>query len=150
MCDSWSLTAGKGENILDFYSMRVLSASSPSQAPINTENSQHIRQSWQLNTKRLPRTSLLHPPPGSSILVFTSLNPPAGLQDGVWAGETSIAVYYTLAKGAHLLCLVLSTLTPPISFLLFISMAPWKLVIFTLSWSCLSRGSKKAPVMRIL
>ena len=100
--------------------------------------------------KRVLKSSLLHPPPGSSILVLTSLFPPAGLQDGIWAGETSIPVYYTLSKGAHLLCLILSTRTPPISFLLFISIAPWKLVIFTLSWSCLSRGSKKAPVMRIL
>ena len=37
--------------------------------------------------------------------------------------------------------LVLSTLTPPISFLLFISMGPLKLVMLTLSWSCLSKGS---------
>ena len=50
----------------------------------------------------------------------------------------------------HLLYLVLSTLTPPISFLLFIRTGPLKLVMFTLSCSCLSKGSEKEPVVRIL
>ena len=116
--------------------------STPASCPDHTDLIERI--------KRLLKSSLLHPPPGSSILVLTSLFPPAGLQDGVWAGETSKPVHHTLAKGAHLRCLVLSTRTPPISFRLFMSTAPLKLVMLTLSWSCLSRGSKKAPVTRIL
>ena len=43
-----------------------------------------------MKIKGLKRTSSLHPPPGSSILVFTSLFPPAGLQDGVGQGRPPI------------------------------------------------------------
>ena len=37
--------------------------------------------------KRVLKSSLLHPPPGSSILVLSSLFPPAGLQVGVGQGR---------------------------------------------------------------
>ena len=44
----------------------------------------------------------------------------------------------------HLLYLVLSTLTPPISFLLFIRTGPLKLVMFALSCSCLRKSLRSA------
>ena len=65
--------------------------------------------------------------------------PPCWLAGWRWAGETSILGGHQLPP--HLMYLVLSTLTPPISFLLFISMGPLNDVMLTLSWSCLSKGS---------
>ena len=84
----------------------------------------------------------LHPPPGSSILVSTAFHPPAGLQDGVRQGRPPSCFNLPLQLPPHLLYLVLSTRTPPISFLLFIRIGPLKLVMFTLSCNCLSKGSE--------
>ena len=55
------------------------------------------------------------------------------------AGGTSILAAYW--SPPHLLYCILSTLKPPISFLLFIRSGPLKFEIFTLSINCLSRGS---------
>ena len=46
----------------------------------------------------------------------------------------------------HLRYCILSTLTPPISLLLFMRTGPLKFWIWILSMICLSRGSLKAPV----
>ena len=50
----------------------------------------------------------------------------------------------------HLRYCILSTLTPPISLLLFMSTGPLKFWIWILSMICLSRGSLNAPVTLML
>ena len=50
----------------------------------------------------------------------------------------------------HLRYCILSTLTPPISVLLFIKTGPLKFWIWILSMICLSRGSLKVPVTLML
>ena len=50
----------------------------------------------------------------------------------------------------HLRYCILSTLTPPISLLLFMRTGPLKFWIWILSMICLSRGSLKAPVTLML
>ena len=99
------------------------------------------KETWQEDCVKIKKLVRNPPPPTSPRLLLPGvdhLSPPCCLAGWRQAGETS-SMHQMFP---HLLYLVLSTLTPPISFLLFIRIGPWKLVMFTLSCSCLSKGSE--------
>ena len=95
--------------------------------------------------------ALLQPPPGSSCQVVHLLSAP---QLACWitkGGGTSSLVYnsywYSYWFPPHLLYCILSSLTPPISFLLFIRIWPLKFSMLTRSVTCLSRLFECRPVI---
>ena len=91
-----------------------------------------------VETKNFPTAPSTPPTPSRLLLPGYSppLRPPAGLQVGKGWGDLHPR---TLQSPPPLLYCILSTRTPPISFLLFIKICPPKFSIFTLSVNCLSR-----------
>ena len=93
---------------------------------------------------------LLHLPFHQEFLLLRSLDviDPLSFIYGVWWTSLSAPIYPYCPP--HLLYCVLSTLMPPISFLLFMIAGPEKFSMFTRSLTCLSRQFGCEPVTFIL
>ena len=93
-------------------------------------------------TMMMPQSSFS--PTGSSL---PGLHLPPPLRGGRGEPPSWLVDYW---PPPHLRYCILSTLTPPISVLLFIKTGPLKFWIWILSMICRSRGSLKVPVTLML